>query len=117
MTSPAKSPSGPPRVSRRQPLSELPFWPRYLSREEAARYLGVSVDVFDNEVRSGLWPRGRARGGKGGRLTWNRAVLDATSDQLDGLAGPAASLPDDAPPIDPGSVLDRRLEALAKRAH
>ena len=34
-------------------LTELPNWPRYLSRHEAARYSGVSVDVFDNEVRAG----------------------------------------------------------------
>src|ERR1700756_5104424 len=39
---------------RRQTLEDLPDWPKYLSREEAARYLGVSVDVFDDELRAGV---------------------------------------------------------------
>ena len=50
---------------------------KILSREEAARYVGVSVDAFDVEVAAGLWPGPRRRGGKGGRLTWDRALLDA----------------------------------------
>jgi hypothetical protein len=57
------------RQVRRVPLVELPFWPLYLSRDEAARYVGVSGDVFAMEVASGMWPPGRPRGGKGGRLT------------------------------------------------
>ena len=60
--------------------------PRFLSREEAARYLGVCVDSFDAEVRSGMWPAGIARGPKRGRLMWDKAALDATVDRLSGLA-------------------------------
>lgn len=70
---------------RRPPLSELPFWPRYLSREESARYVGVSPDVFDGEVDAGHWPQARRRGGKGGRLTWDRLSLDAAADRDSGI--------------------------------
>lgn len=81
---------------RRAPLAELPFWPRMLSREEAARYLGVSDDVFDQEVRSGLWPPAQRRGAKGGRVTWDRIMLDKAADRASGLeevAGPVAAGP------------------------
>ncbi|MEJ0020697.1 MAG: DNA-binding protein [Acetobacteraceae bacterium] len=67
------------------PLADLPYWPRYLSRDEAARYLGVSVDVFDDEVRAGDWPRGTPRGSRGGRLTWDRHVLDGVADSRAGF--------------------------------
>jgi hypothetical protein len=73
---------------RRALLSELPNWPRYLSREQAAIYLGVSPDTFDGEVRIGLWPPPRRRGIKGGRLTWDRCALDAAADQDSGLTDP-----------------------------
>ena len=63
----------------------LPFWPRYLGRELAALYVGVSVDVFDDEVKEGLWPAPRRRGAKGGRLTWDRVVLDLVADQAAGI--------------------------------
>jgi len=70
---------------RRTPLTALPFWPRYLSREEAARYVGVSPDVFDDEIDGGHWPQARRRGGKGGRLTWDRLALDAAADKDSGI--------------------------------
>lgn len=73
---------------RRAPLAALPFWPRYLSREEAARYVGVSPDVFDGEVDGGQWPPARRRGGRGGRLTWDRLALDARADQDSGIGQP-----------------------------
>lgn len=75
---------------RRAPLASLPFWPRYLSREEAARYVGVSPDVFDTEVDTGHWPVARRRGGKGGRLTWDRVSLDAAADLASGIGQPNA---------------------------
>jgi hypothetical protein len=77
-------------------LADLPFWPRLLSREEAPRYLGVSVDVFDDEVKSGVWPRGTSRGARGGRLTWDRLGLDHAADGMSGAAPaplPAAGYP------------------------
>lgn len=91
----------------RQSLSELPSWPRDLSRDEAARYLGVSVDVFDDEVSAGLWPQARRRGGKGGRLTWDRRALDAAADRDSGLTV------HDAPPAPPVTELWGR-EAMAR---
>lgn len=60
--------------------------PRYLSREEAAAYLGVSADTFDSEVANGWWPPARRRGEQGVRLTWDRHALDAAADQASGLA-------------------------------
>ena len=59
--------------------------PRFLSRDEAAAYLGVSVGTFDHEVSRGLWPRPLRRGTKGWRLTWDRLALDAPADLASGL--------------------------------
>ncbi|WP_230410514.1 MULTISPECIES: helix-turn-helix transcriptional regulator [Roseomonadaceae] len=59
--------------------------PRYLSREEAAAYLGVSLDTFLGEVARGEWPPPRLRGAEGQRLTWDRRALDAAADQASGL--------------------------------
>ncbi len=84
-------------MARRPELTALPFWPRCLNRAEAARYVGVSVEVFDAEVRAGIWPLGRARGAKGGRLTWDRLALDAAEDQRSGLV--AADAPGTGPDL------------------
>ena len=72
-------------MSERAPLSRLPAWPRYLSRDEAARYVGVGVDVFDREVAAGLWPAARRRGAKAARLTWDKHALDLAADKDSGL--------------------------------
>lgn len=48
---------------------------------QAAAYLGVSVATFDAEVKAGYWPGPDRRGVKGGRLTWDRAMLDAAQDR------------------------------------
>jgi hypothetical protein len=80
----------------RSPLTDLPFWPRLLSRDEAARYVGVSVAVFDDEVKGGIWPPALRRGGRGGRCTWDRLALDRAADRasgLEGVAGPVAAGP------------------------
>ncbi|GBQ46112.1 hypothetical protein AA15973_0804 [Komagataeibacter sucrofermentans DSM 15973] len=71
----------------------LPFWPRYLTKELAARYLGVSTSTFDDEVKQGWWPPARPRGGRGGRLTWDRNLLDLYADQASGIGvgAPAAT--------------------------
>lgn len=82
---------------RRAPLAALPFWPRYLSREEAARYVGVSPEVFDVEVDSAAWPPARRRGSKGGRLTWDRLLLDAAADRDSGLGDAQEATPPQAP--------------------
>jgi len=81
----------------RTTLTDLPFWPRYLSREEAARYVGVSTAVFETEVARGIWPSAMRRGSRGGGpLTWDRIALDKAADRASGLeeaAGPVASSP------------------------
>lgn len=69
----------------REPLAELPFWPRFLSRDEAARYMGVSVDVFSDEVAASIWPKGVRRGARGGRVTWDRLLLDLAANRYSGL--------------------------------
>lgn len=70
-------------------ISDMPFWPRFLSREESAAYVGVSVGLFDDEVSAGKWPPGMRRGKKDGRITWDRVALDRAADHHSGLgAGP-----------------------------
>lgn len=76
-------------------IKDCPFWPRWLSKEQSAAYVGVSVNQFLDEVKVQLWPQPQERGRKGGRLTWDRHLLDAASDQLSGLttaSGEAATL-------------------------
>jgi len=72
----------------------LPGWPRCLGREEAASYLGVSVSTFDAEVKSGYWPGPERRGAKGGRLTWDRLLIDAFVDRRSGLQAPSVGAHD-----------------------
>ena len=90
---------------RRLSLSSLPDWPRFLTREAAAAYVGVSPTVFDDEVRSGVWPAARKRGSKGGLLTWDRSLLDAAADREAGLAG---GMPPPSPLVGPEAEQDFR---------
>ena len=85
--------------------------PRYLSREEAAAYVGVSPNVFESEVRQGYWPPARRRGAREGRLTWDRILLDLAADRWAGIvAAPSADSP-----ARPGGATDD-LEALERAA-
>lgn len=59
---------------------------RFLTRDQAASYLGVSARTFDAEVISGMWPPALRRGGKSTALTWDRHLLDRAADRLSGLA-------------------------------
>lgn len=92
-------------TARRFPISDLPYWPRCLSREEAARYVGVSPNVFDSEVTDGKWPSGERRGAKGGRLTWDRRALEM---RLDARLGSVEDIVTD-------DFEDRRRAAEAQR--
>jgi hypothetical protein len=85
-------------MARRPDLTALPFWPRFLSREEAARYLGVPQTTFEEEVKAGFWPAGRARGARGIRLTWDRVMLDLAADRDAGLSN-AQQAPPPAPDV------------------
>lgn len=59
----------------------LPNWPLYLSRDEAARYVGVSPNTFDREVELGMWPEPVTRGAKDGRLTWYRPAIEQAAQR------------------------------------
>lgn len=50
-----------------------PYWPRGLSREEAARYIGVGATKFDEMVRDGRMPKPKRMDG---RTVWDRMALD-----------------------------------------
>lgn len=75
-----------------RPLPE----PRYLSRSEAAHYLGVSETTFTLEVAAGSWPPGRRRGLRNGRITWDRRLLDLWADRDSGLGSETQQLPQTA---------------------
>jgi hypothetical protein len=87
--------------------------PRCLARTEAAAYLGVGVDTFDAEVKAGVWPAGFPRGGKGGKLTWDRRLLDAALDRQSGLVSNGADVP--APIVaTEAAALDALVDGQAK---
>lgn len=77
-------------TATRLQLTGLPDWPRWLSRDEAAAYVGVAVNTFDSEVAAGAWPAGVIRPLLAGprarpRLSWDRTALDKCSDQISGV--------------------------------
>ncbi|MDX0213834.1 MULTISPECIES: helix-turn-helix transcriptional regulator [Sinorhizobium] len=62
--------------------------PRGLTREEAARYVGIGVTKFDELVAERRMPRPKR---VGGRVVWDRYQIDAyftdLPDQKSGLEG------------------------------
>jgi excisionase family DNA binding protein len=58
----------------------IPYPPRGLSRDEAARYIGVGTSTFDQMVEDGRMPR-PLRVGK--RTIWDRLKIDAAFADLD----------------------------------
>lgn len=64
----------------------LPYWPRFLGRDMAAAFVGVSPNVFDSEVSKGKWPAGIPRGERGGKLTWDRRALEMIADAALGVS-------------------------------
>lgn len=57
----------------------LAYPPRGLSREEAARYVGVGATKFDEMVRDRRMPRPKRIDG---RVVWDRLALDAAFSDL-----------------------------------
>lgn len=57
----------------------LSYPPRGLSRDEAARYIGVGVTKFDEMVSDGRMPRPKR---VDGRVIWDRLKLDAAFSDL-----------------------------------
>jgi hypothetical protein len=73
--------------------------PRFLSRDEAAAYVGVSANVWDSEVRAGWWPPPLRRGAMEGRLTWDRHLIDTYADRRSGLTAEKAITDPAADPL------------------
>lgn len=56
-----------------------PYPPRGMSRDEAARYIGVGVTKFDEMVADGRMPKPKRIDS---RVVWDRAKLDAAFSDL-----------------------------------
>jgi hypothetical protein len=96
---------------------KLPVQPRFLSREQAAAYVGVCPNVFDSEVRDGIWPPAQRRGARLGRLTWDLKLLDLYADRYSGLASPPAPTQHGqiAAPFDESAAVMEQLHAYAEK--
>ncbi len=57
----------------------IPGWPRFLRREVAATYCGVSPGTFDKLVKEGTLPRPKMMSAVRG---WDRADIDLMFDGL-----------------------------------
>lgn len=68
----------------------LSYPPRGLSREEAARYVGLGATKFDELVREGKMPKPKR---VGSRTVWDRVALDIAFTDL--------------PDVDSGNFFDR----------
>lgn len=64
------------RALRPDPIAYAPLG---LSREEAARYIGVSATKFDQMVTDGRMPRAKRIDG---RKVWSRALIDLHFGEL-----------------------------------
>jgi hypothetical protein len=62
------------------------YAPRGLAREEAARYIGVGVTLFDEMVADGRMPKPKCINR---RLVWDRFALDASFTDLPDAANNA----------------------------
>lgn len=63
----------------------LPGWPRQLSTSQAAAYVGLPADAFEQMVRIGSFP-GSVK--IGDVALWDRRALDAAIDKIHGLVVP-----------------------------
>lgn len=57
----------------------IAWTPRGLSRDQAARYIGVGVTKFDEMVADGRMPRSKAIDG---RRVWDRFALDLAFEAI-----------------------------------
>ena len=93
--------------------------PRFANIVEAARYVGVSVSTFREEVERGIWPPGMRRGRKGRAVTWDVRALDASADRLAGLVSATAgssAIAEGSCKRDQETVLERIRGGAAKTA-
>lgn len=72
--------------------ASLPFWPRRLSADLAAAYLGISRSTFLLGVDDGTWPE-PIRDGR--RTLWDRLALDRIVDGQSGITDLPAAGPDE----------------------
>jgi len=89
----------PPDIRVRPPLPLRPAMPelplpvrRFLSIDEAAAYVGVSVSTFREEITDGRWPQPVRRGRTGRAVTWDVRALDVAADIMAGIAHPVVPL-------------------------
>lgn len=68
----------------------LSYPPRGLSRDEAARYVGLGATKFDELVKEGKMPKPKR---VGSRIVWDRVALDIAFTDL--------------PDVDSGNFFDR----------
>lgn len=59
-------------------LGDMPNWPRFLSEEQAAAYVGLSVNTFRARIGK-PWPQA-VRMGR--RKLYDRAAIDRVADRL-----------------------------------
>jgi predicted DNA-binding transcriptional regulator AlpA len=69
--------------------SDLPGWPRLLSLNLAAAYVGISSSTFLLRVKNGQYP---APWRDGRRRLWDRVVIDNVIDALSKLDDPRNDL-------------------------
>jgi hypothetical protein len=78
-------------TAKRADIGELPNWPRLLSREQAAAYVGLSPNQFVEEVSAGALPAAILPYSKVNEWRWDRdelaaALLNAVAQPPDGDA-------------------------------
>jgi hypothetical protein len=74
-------------TAKRGDLTHLPDWPRGLSREQSAAYIGISPTKFDELVADGRMPKPKRIDS---RKLWDVHALDLAFEALpdDGGANP-----------------------------
>lgn len=69
-------------VASRADLEGLPDWPRGMSADQAAAYVGESKTLFLEKVSRRQWPQPRQ---EGRRAIWDKALLDLSYNRTSGL--------------------------------
>ncbi len=67
-------------MAPRSALADVGIAPRLLTREQAAAYVSVSPNTFDEMVKAGRMPRPRLLSRR--RRAWDVRALDAAIDRL-----------------------------------
>jgi len=63
---------------------EMPFWPRMMRRETAARYCELSINAFEREIAEGRLPLPVILGGQN---RWSRTAIDEAVESLSTYTG------------------------------